>query len=68
VKDNEISWSGHLGSKAHRTNAGKLKELERKRDEEARLEKGKRKAIEDEEEGSSNGQNTPSNDRVSLMS
>ncbi|PVF95668.1 hypothetical protein CPB86DRAFT_677159, partial [Serendipita vermifera] len=64
VKDNDIAWSGHLGSKAHRTNVGRLKELEKKKDEEARLEKGKRKAVEGDEEESSNGQNTPGNERA----
>ncbi|CAG8682138.1 12072_t:CDS:2 [Acaulospora colombiana] len=64
VKDNDIAWSGHLGSKAHRTNVGRVKELEKKKDEEARLEKGKRKAVEGDDEGSSNGQNTPGNERA----
>lgn len=36
------AWNGHLGSKSHRTNAARLKEEERLRDEEKR--KGKRKA------------------------
>lgn len=52
VKDNEIAWSGHLGSKAHRTNVGRQKEVLRKEEERARLEKGKRKAVVEGDEGS----------------
>jgi hypothetical protein len=43
VIKNEAAWEGHLGSKGHRANVGRLKELERK-EEEKRREKGKRKA------------------------
>ncbi|KAF9000760.1 hypothetical protein BDQ17DRAFT_1359498 [Cyathus striatus] len=56
-------WEGHLGSKLHRTNVARLKEEERareeqrleeerrlKEDERERLERGKRKADEDESE------------------
>jgi hypothetical protein len=45
---NEAVWEGHLGSKGHRTNVGRLKELERK-EEEKRREKGKRKADDQED-------------------
>ncbi|KAG8840995.1 hypothetical protein FRB91_005456, partial [Serendipita sp. 411] len=45
VKDNEIAWSGHLGSKGHRTNVGRQKELAEQESERKRLEKGKRKAL-----------------------
>ena len=56
MKDNETAWAGHLGSKAHRTNAGRAKEAQERESEKMRLEKGKRKALvghdddEDEEE------------------
>jgi zinc finger protein 830 len=44
----EAAWEGHLGSKGHRANVGRLKELERK-EEEKRREKGKRKADDQED-------------------
>ncbi|CCA71441.1 hypothetical protein PIIN_05380 [Serendipita indica DSM 11827] len=63
VKDNETAWAGHLGSKSHRTNAGRLKEAQERESEKMRLEKGKRKALvahdddepEDEEDEVQNG-------------
>ena len=45
---NETAWEGHLGSKGHRANVSRLKELERK-EEEKRREKGKRKADDQED-------------------
>ncbi|KAG8804044.1 hypothetical protein FRC17_006052 [Serendipita sp. 399] len=50
VKDNEVAWSGHLGSKGHRANVGRQKELAEQENERKRLEKGKRKALVDEED------------------
>ena len=55
MKDNEIAWSGHLGSKGHRTNVGRQKELAKKEEERMRLEKGKRKATPDQNESGANG-------------
>jgi zinc finger protein 830 len=55
VKDNEIIWSGHLGSKGHRTNVGRQKELAKKEEERMRLEKGKRKATPDQNDSGANG-------------
>lgn len=49
VKDNEVAWSGHLGSKGHRTNVGRQKEAMVKEEERKRLEKGKRKALVEED-------------------
>jgi hypothetical protein len=54
VKDNEIIWSGHLGSKGHRTNVGRQKELAKKEEERMRLEKGKRKATPDQNDSGNN--------------
>lgn len=42
------SWEGHVGSKAHRVNAAKLREQQQKQAEQAR-ENGKRKAADDDE-------------------
>jgi zinc finger protein 830 len=39
------SWEGHIGSKAHRINAGKLREVEQKEAERLRSESGKRKSV-----------------------
>jgi hypothetical protein len=55
VKDNEIIWSGHLGSKGHRTNVGRQKELAKKEEERMRLEKGKRKATTDQNDSGAKG-------------
>jgi deoxycytidylate deaminase len=49
VKDNEVAWSGHLGSKAHRTNVGRQKEMVTKEEERKRLEKGKRKVLDEDD-------------------
>ncbi|KAI0762031.1 hypothetical protein BC629DRAFT_1294406 [Irpex lacteus] len=49
---NASSWQGHVGSKAHRVNATRLREAQQKQVEEQRLqESGKRKADSGEDEG-----------------